>query len=107
MTSVFFITHPEVVVDPFVPVPQWRLSSRGIARVRLMLEQTWVAEIGQIVASEERKAMDMAELLAAHFDLSFTTLADLGENDRSATGYLPRKEFEATVDLFLSTPIEA
>jgi broad specificity phosphatase PhoE len=100
VTSVFFITHPEVVVDPLIPVPQWKLSPRGIARVHRMLEQDWVAEIKYIVASEERKATDTAELLAGHLALSYATRAELGENDRAATGYLPREEFEATADLF-------
>jgi len=68
--------------------------------VRRMLEQAWVAEIGHIVSSTERKAVDTAELLAGHRALSFAVRADLGENDRSATGYLPREEFEATADLF-------
>ena len=104
MTSVFFITHPEVVVDPRIPVPQWKLSDQGIARAHRMLEQDWVADIGYIVASEERKAMDTAELLAGHRGLSFATRAELGENDRSATGYLPREEFEATADLFFKRP---
>jgi broad specificity phosphatase PhoE len=100
MSRVFFITHPEVVVDPLIPVPQWKLLARGIARAHQMLEQDWVTDIGHLVSSEERKAMDMAELLAGHLGLSFATRADLGENDRSATGYLPREEFEATADLF-------
>ena len=104
MTCVFFITHPEVVVDPHIPVPQWKLSPRGVARVRLMLGQAWVAEIGHIVASKERKAVDTAELLAGHLALSYTTRADLGENDRSTTGYLPRDEFEVTADLFFEHP---
>ena len=104
MTSVFFITHPEIVVDSLIPVPQWRLSPRGVARVQRMLEQAWVAEIGYIVTSEERKVVDTAELLAGHLALSYVTRADLGENDRSATGYLPREEFEATADLFFAHP---
>jgi broad specificity phosphatase PhoE len=104
VTSVFFVTHPEVVVDPRIPVPQWKLSAQGIARAHRMLEQDWVADIGYIVASEERKAMDTAELLAGHRGLSFATRAELGENDRSATGYLPREEFEATADLFFNQP---
>jgi broad specificity phosphatase PhoE len=48
--------------------------------------------------------MDTAELLAGHRGLSFATRAELGENDRSATGYLPREEFEATADLFFKQP---
>jgi broad specificity phosphatase PhoE len=104
VTSVLFITHPEIVVDPLIPVPHWRLSHRGVARVQRMLEQAWVAEIGYIATSEERKAVDTAELLAGHLALSYVTRADLGENDRSATGYLPREEFEATADLFFAHP---
>jgi broad specificity phosphatase PhoE len=104
VTSVFFITHPEVVVNPRIPVPQWKLSPRGVARVHRMLEQDWVADIGYIVTSEERKAMDTAELLAGHLALSCVTRAALGENDRAATGYLPREEFEATADLFFKHP---
>jgi broad specificity phosphatase PhoE len=72
--------------------------------VHRLLEQDWVADIGQIVASEERKAVDTAELLAGHLGLSYATRAELGENDRSATGYLPREEFEATADLFFEHP---
>ena len=78
MTNVFFVTHPEVVVDPRIPVPQWKLSAQGIARAHRMLELDWVADIGYIVASEERKAMDTAELLAGHRGLSFATRAELG-----------------------------
>jgi broad specificity phosphatase PhoE len=104
VTNVFFITHPEVVVDPRIPVPQWKLSPRGLARVHQMLEQDWVAEIGYIVTSEERKAMDTAKLLAGHLALSCVIHAALGENDRAATGYLPREEFEATADLFFKHP---
>jgi broad specificity phosphatase PhoE len=104
VTSVFFITHPEIVVDPLVPVPEWRLSPRGVARVDQMLRQAWVAEIGHIVSSTERKAVDTAELLAGHLALGYVTRADLRENDRSATGYLPRDDFEATADLFFEHP---
>jgi broad specificity phosphatase PhoE len=104
VTSVFFITHREVVVDPLIPVPQWKLSPRGVARARRMLEQAWVPDIGHIIASEERKALDTAELLAGHLALSYVVRAELGENDRAATGYLPREEFEATADLFFKHP---
>lgn len=102
--NVYFITHPEVVVDPHVPVTQWNLSPLGTMRVRRMLEQDWVSRIGCIASSSERKAAEMAEILSAHLALPYTFHADLGENDRSATGYLPREEFEVTADLFFAHP---
>ncbi len=104
MTLVHFITHPDVVIDPAVAIPDWPLSARGRGRMMASLAQPWVAGIGSVHCSTERKAIDGAEILGAHLRLPFATHADLGENDRSATGYLPRAEFEATADLFFAHP---
>jgi broad specificity phosphatase PhoE len=68
------------------------------------LAQPWVRSLGAIWSSTERKAIDGAKILSDATGLPFTTLAALGENDRSATGYLPRPEFEATADLFFAHP---
>lgn len=40
-----FITHPDVVIDPAVPVPRWPLSERGLERMRAGLRQPWVREV--------------------------------------------------------------
>ena len=45
--------------------------------------------------------------MAERFSLSPVTIAELGENDRSSTGYLPKREFEATADLFFAHPEES
>ena len=54
--------------------------------------------------STERKARDGAQILTENLSLPVTELADLGENDRSATGYLLRTEFEAMADQFFAHP---
>lgn len=46
-------------------------------------------------------------LVGNRFGLSSVVVADLGENDRSATGYLPKAEFEATADIFFAQPEES
>ena len=107
MALVHFITHPDVEIDPAVPVPDWKLSARGRARMTAALSTPWVAAIASIHCSTERKATDGAEILAGHLALGFTPHAGLGENDRSATGFLPRAEFEATADLFFAHPIRS
>jgi len=107
MGIVHFITHPEVVIDPAIPVPQWPLSAEGKRRMGLMLRQSWVAGIRAIFSSSERKAMDGAEILAGHLALPITVIEELGENDRSSTGYLPQKEFEALADEFFARPQES
>jgi len=104
MSRVFFITHPEVAIDPAVPVPDWTLSERGFARMQRLLDQPWTAGIRHIASSAERKARDAAGILAGHLGLPVRVVAELGENDRSATGYLPRAEFEAMADAFFAHP---
>ncbi len=37
--TIWFVTHPDVLIDPAVPVPDWPLSARGVARVRTALDQ--------------------------------------------------------------------
>jgi broad specificity phosphatase PhoE len=104
MAVVHFITHPDVLIDPAVPIPDWGLAPRGFSRLRAMLDQDWVAPVRAVWSSTERKAIEAADVLAAHLGVAPRRLAGLGENDRSATGYLPRAEFEATADLFFAHP---
>jgi len=100
-----YITHPEVVVDPEVPVPRWRLSDRGRARVGLMLRQPWVARLTRIVASGEVKALETASILAAHCGLDVEQRHETGEIDRSVPGFLPPAEFEVAADACFAQPV--
>lgn len=104
MSIVYFITHPDVQVDPETPVPDWHLSLRGVHRARMLLRRPWVGGLRSLFSSAERKAVDTAAILAAHTHLHVTVLESLGENDRSATGYLPAPAFEAMADAFFARP---
>ncbi|MGI9430870.1 MAG: histidine phosphatase family protein [Myxococcota bacterium] len=104
---IYFITHPDVVVDPAKPVPEWPLSARGRERMQASLRLPWVPGIRSIHASTEQKAVDGAQILAEHLGLPFGRVEALGENDRSATGFLPGPEFEATADQFFARPTES
>ena len=104
---VYFITHPDVVIDPIIPVPRWPLSERGLARMRRLLRQPWIAQLEAIYCSTEQKAIDGAAILGDATGLPFHQLAALGENDRAATGYLPAAEFQRTADEFFARPHES
>lgn len=104
MPRLFFVTHPEVTVDPARPVPRWHLSDTGIRRMRHFAEGPEVAEVTSVWASTETKAIEAAGILAARLGLGVQVAADLGENDRSATGFLPPPEFEAMADAFFARP---
>ncbi|MGH6762140.1 MAG: histidine phosphatase family protein [Phyllobacterium sp.] len=104
MTVAFYITHPEVQIDASVPVPQWGLSERGRQRARQAALLPFAMGLERIVSSDERKAVETGEILAGAAGLSVEVMAGMGENDRSATGFLPPPEFEATADRFFAEP---
>ncbi|HNW03526.1 MAG TPA: histidine phosphatase family protein [Burkholderiaceae bacterium] len=105
LTRTFYlISHPNVVISRDVPVPRWPLSELGRTRMRAGLRQPWVKDVVAIYSSTEQKAMDGAAILGEHLSLPFTPIHELGENDRSATGFLPGEEFERVADEFFANP---
>jgi len=98
----YFVTHADVVVDPEVPVPDWGLAPRGVARHAAFAEAC--PPLAAVFCSTERKARDGAEILARAQGVAVQARVDLGENDRSATGYLCEAEFEATAEAFFAEP---
>ena len=107
MPRVHFLTHPNVEINPSIPVPDWPLSSLGRERLSGALDGPCFRNIAALHCSTERKAVDTAALVAHGLGLSFERHVDLGENDRSSTGYLPREEFEHTADEFFENPTQS
>ena len=107
MRRLVFLTHPEVVIDPAVPVPRWHLRPEGIAKLRRFAASGALAGIGAVWASTETKAIETAGILAAARGLGVRVREDLGENDRSSTGYLPPAKFERMADAFFANPTES
>ena len=103
--TVFFITHPDVAIDPALAIADWPLNGRGRERMRAITGCPWTRNVRRVFASSERKARDGVEILATGLGLTgYGIVAALGEADRSATGYLPRQEFEETADAFFAHP---
>ncbi|MEE1610800.1 histidine phosphatase family protein [Microvirga sp. CF3016] len=107
MTSLVFITHPEVVIDPDQPIPEWPLNTVGRARMERFAGVLADRDVSAVYASTERKAMDGAAIVAERLGLSYATDEDLGENDRSATGYIAPPEFWDVVREFFGRPHES
>ena len=103
MATAFFITHSDVVIDPSIPIPDWPLNERGRARMHAMTSCPWVRAVRRIFASNERKAREAAQLPADGLGLDdYGVIANLHENDRSATGFLSKDEFETTANAFFT-----
>jgi broad specificity phosphatase PhoE len=99
-----YLTHPQVQIDPTVPVPLWTLSAIGRKRVYALARAGWLFGTTEIIASGEPKALQTAEILAAELGLAVTVKEAMHENDRSATGFLPPTEFEVVANEFFATP---
>jgi len=102
-----YITHPQVNIDPAIPVPQWGLSPLGAERARLAATLPWASRLRRIVSSAEVKAMETAGILADAAACGVEIVETMHENDRSATGFLAPPEFEAAADQFFAHPTES
>jgi len=91
-------------MDAAVPVPLWGLSPEGRARAEAFVARGAVPQGAFVFSSRETKALELAELVAAA--AGTPVLADhlMGENDRSATGFLPPALFEDMADRFFAHP---
>ncbi len=99
-----YLTHPQVDIDPDVPVPEWGLSDLGRKRAQLFAGASYLKSTSHILCSAETKAMETAEIIAVTLDIPYTVDEMCDENDRSATGYLKADEFEEMADAFFAEP---
>ncbi len=102
-----YVTHPQVQIDANVPVPLWGLSEQGRNRATRFAVRGVVPESAMIFSSRERKAMELADILAARSGAMVLTDHLMGENDRTATGFLPPALFEEIADRFFAHPAES
>ena len=107
MARIIFVTHPDVVIDPAVPVPQWPLSELGRTRITAFAQKLSSEGLAAVWTSDERKALDGGEILSAALGIPHRVDAALGENDRSSTGYLEAEAFWPVVQAFFAHPDES
>lgn len=91
-------------MDPAVPVPLWGLSAEGRGRAEAFVGRGVVPVGAMVFSSRETKALELAELVAAAAGTPVFSDHLMGENDRSATGFLPPALFEEHADRFFAQP---
>lgn len=100
MRLVHVVTHPEVRIDPTIAVTRWSLSDTGRARMLAFAAWPRLRRVDRLFCSTETKAVEAAQILQRSTGLSAVHHAALGENDRSATGFLHKEAFEQAADAF-------
>jgi broad specificity phosphatase PhoE len=101
----FYLTHPEVVIDPARPSTEWRLSSDGRARAQALADRAVLPKGARIIASTEQKTMETAAILSGSQPFESDDL--LRENERSATGYVGPEAFETLFRAMYGRPDES
>lgn len=99
-----YLTHPQVVIDANVKVPNWRLSEEGRARAEALAASDLLRGTARLISSDEVKAKETAAPIAKALGLQVQVIEASHENDRSATGFLPPDHFEAAADQFFAHP---
>lgn len=100
-----YLTHPQLKIEPAVPVPSWGLSDVGRIRTEALANAEWLSETTQIISSGERKAIETAAIIAGQLKVTVEVRDAMHENDRSATGFLAPGEFETVADQFFAHPL--
>ncbi|MFS4582070.1 histidine phosphatase family protein [Phaeobacter sp. C3_T13_0] len=107
---VLYITHPQVVVDASIAVPDWSLSPIGEDRVAELARRVATLQSSckaAVITSAERKAVETATPLATALGVDVEQRPSMHENDRSSTGFLPPAAFEAQADAFFASPSQS
>lgn len=99
-----YLTHPQVQIDPSVPVPEWGLSEIGRTRAKRFASLAILESTKVIVSSAETKAIETAKIISSVINVPIEIYEKTHENDRSATGFLEPKEFESVADSFFEYP---
>lgn len=108
MPIAYYISHPQVQIDPGMPVPNWSLSELGVSRLEAVRARDWVKSITIFTSSAETKALETAKLLInGRTSVSIIVREDAHENDRSATGFVPPERFEELANQFFAKPDES
>lgn len=99
-----YLSHPQVLIDPAKPIPEWSLNDVGAKRVLALAGSGALAGTEHVISSAETKAVETASPLAEALQCRLEIREAMHENDRTATGFLPPAEFEAVADQFFASP---
>lgn len=105
MSKLYFITHPSVSINKSIPIDQWQLSNKGIWETERLLKLRFWKKIGLIHTSPERKAVQVARIVAKEYDLKVEINPCLSEVDRSSTGFVEPDLYVELIKEFYMNPL--
>jgi broad specificity phosphatase PhoE len=104
--KLILIKHASPLVIPGTPPEKWKLSDKGRESCTPLAEAIRPPAPAVIVASEEPKARETAEILAAQLGVPAETAPGLHEHDRSNVPHMRSGEFISHMEVFFRKPTE-
>jgi broad specificity phosphatase PhoE len=105
MSHLILVRHSLPEILPDVDARNWPLSAEGRSRCHALAAQLAPYPPTRFISSDEPKAIETAEIVAAQFNQANTVAAGLHEHDRRNTPYLTNKPaFEAAIAEFFEKP---
>jgi broad specificity phosphatase PhoE len=100
MRKLILIKHASPLVIPGTPPEKWKLSEKGKESCGPLAEALREHQPTVIVASEEPKATETAQIVAAKLGLPFEATPELHEHDRSNVPHMRSGEFISHMEVF-------
>ena len=106
MRKLILIKHASPLVIPGTPPEKWKLSDKGRESCAPLAEAIRAHQPAVIVASEEPKARETAEIIAQALGVAVKTAPDLHEHDRTNVPHMRSGEFISHMEVFFRKPTE-
>jgi broad specificity phosphatase PhoE len=107
MRKLILIRHSPVTKNPSLPSHQWPVSAVGRARAQALAAHIAPHNPTRFITSEEAKAHETGQIIAAALAKPWTTASGLQEHNREGAPYFPSQaEFEAAVTRLFEQPGE-
>ncbi|MXX93311.1 MAG: histidine phosphatase family protein [Chloroflexi bacterium] len=100
MRRLVLVKHSMPDIDPSKPASTWRLGNVGRYRAGVLATKLRSFSPELIWSSREPKAVETASIVARTFDVTVRLADGLEEHHRDEVPYLPKREFENTVEAF-------
>lgn len=104
MPRIVFITHTDPAIDTAIPPQQWQLSEQGGIRIAGFAENPALRNVTNYITSAEPKAVAGGKILSEMTHKTVKAVLELGEVDRTESGYLSQEEFQKALDDFFNKP---
>ncbi len=108
MKTIYFITHPDVIIDQSKPPSEWHISEKGENQVTQLASQHFWRYVQHIFTSSEPRATETGQILHSIHNIAIRPFPELQEQRRSNTNYfLSLTELAITMRMFFSRPKES